>query len=116
MAKEWARAFYASTEWETARHLALVRDGFTCQRCGGHAEEVHHKEELTKQNIKDPNVSLNPNNLESLCSACHKAITKLEHGKGHSVVNDRAIIFDCDGNPIESKHPPGHRSNFRDSQ
>lgn len=36
---------------------------------------VHHKIHLTRDNISDPQISLNPDNLESLCDDCHK----LEH-------------------------------------
>ena len=36
------------------------------------AEEVHHVIPLTAENVKDPNVSLNPENLVSLCRECHK--------------------------------------------
>ena len=33
--------------------------------------EVHHKIPLTAQNVTDPSVSLNWNNLELLCKTCH---------------------------------------------
>jgi len=33
--------------------------------------EVHHKIPLTEENITDPKVSLNWENLELLCKACH---------------------------------------------
>ena len=34
-------------------------------------DEVHHKIRLTPENIKDPQVALNWNNLELLCKDCH---------------------------------------------
>ena len=37
------------------------------------AEEVHHIIELTPENIHSPSVSLNPDNLVSLCRECHRA-------------------------------------------
>lgn len=37
------------------------------------AEEVHHIKELTPENIDDASVSLNLDNLVSLCRECHKA-------------------------------------------
>ena len=33
--------------------------------------EVHHKIPLTEENITDPKVSLNWENLELLCKTCH---------------------------------------------
>jgi 5-methylcytosine-specific restriction endonuclease McrA len=35
------------------------------------AVEVHHITELTPDNINDPSVSLNLDNLVSLCKDCH---------------------------------------------
>ena len=56
----------------------MHRDSFMCQDClakGRYtpAEEVHHIIELTPENIHSPSVSLNPDNLVSLCRECHKA-------------------------------------------
>ena len=47
-----------------------------CERCLAHGlyipgEIVHHKIHLTPENISDPNVSLNFDNLELLCRNCH---------------------------------------------
>lgn len=76
MAKEWAKSFYTSDAWRCVRREVLRRDMFTCAMCFGRAEEVHHKQELTPKNIQDVNISLNPDNLISLCHKCHTAITK----------------------------------------
>lgn len=76
MAKEWAKAFYKSRPWKLMRYQILHRDCFTCEICGGRANEVHHEIELTPENIHDPKVALNPALLHSLCGDCHKAITK----------------------------------------
>lgn len=53
-----------------------------CERClkrglivAGSKErplEVHHKVPLTPENINDPNVTLNWENLELLCKDCHE--------------------------------------------
>jgi 5-methylcytosine-specific restriction endonuclease McrA len=76
MAKPFARAFYKSPAWRTARQAALRRDGYTCQRCGDRATEVHHIIELTPDNINDPRIALALNNLESLCHTCHTKETQ----------------------------------------
>lgn len=80
MAKAWAKAFYKSKAWADVRTAALIRDGGMCQNpgCMNPAEEVHHVIELTPENIKDPRVALNLDNLKSLCKDCHFA----EHRHG----------------------------------
>lgn len=75
MAKAWAKDFYNSMAWRTLRQQVLRRDRYTCAYCDGRAEEVHHKIELTQSNIYNKQVSLNPDNLISLCHDCHTKIT-----------------------------------------
>lgn len=77
MAKEWAKSFYKSKAWQETRAWVLHRDGMACVRCRERgliipAEEVHHIIHLTKDNIGDKKISLNPDNLISLCYSCHK--------------------------------------------
>lgn len=71
MAREFSKPLYNSKEWARVRAYCLMRDRYTCQDCGRPAEEVHHKEHLTPANIGDVGVSLNPENLVSLCKDCH---------------------------------------------
>lgn len=56
--------------------------GGLCERCAAlglivPATEVHHKERLTRANLRDPSIALNFANLEALCKECHMA----EHNK-----------------------------------
>lgn len=91
MAKGWAKQFYNSGEWLVTRGIALRRDHFTCQICSGRAEEVHHLIELTPTNIHDRNITLNIENLQSLCRRCHSGIT-------HNRIEVRqGLVFDVDG-------------------
>ena len=76
MAREFSRRFYRSKLWRAARGLALRRDLYTCRDCGGRATEVHHKNAITAENINDSNITLNLDNLESLCWQCHDKRTK----------------------------------------
>jgi len=74
------QTFYASMVWRTLRlNLILERGkehGVICEHCGKliinqtdiHA---HHKIELTPENVKDYNISLNPENIELICHSCH---------------------------------------------
>jgi len=76
MAREWARPIYNSARWQAARREALRRDQYTCQACGGRAEEVHHIIELTPDNINDDAVVYGLDNLQSLCFRCHQIETR----------------------------------------
>ena len=75
--KEYARGFYKSKAWQRVRDNVMQRDAWLCQDClkrGRYnpAEEVHHIRELTPDNITDPSITLNPDNLVSLCRECHR--------------------------------------------
>lgn len=76
MAKQFSDAFYHSKAWKQCRQQVLRRDLFTCAECDGRAQEVHHRIELNPENINDPMITLNPDNLVSLCHDCHTKITK----------------------------------------
>ena len=74
--KPYAESFYKSKAWQDCRNaFAKSRQGL-CERCLANGkykpgEIVHHKIYLTPQNITDPNVALNWNNLELVCRDCH---------------------------------------------
>ena len=76
MAKPWAKKFYDSKLWKLARNEARRRDHYTCVRCGARGTEVHHKIELTPENITDQKIALDQSNLETLCRDCHNRETK----------------------------------------
>ena len=110
MAQAWAKAFYNSKQWQQCREAILKRDRYRCQApgCYNPAEEVHHKTKLTKQNINDPMISLNPDNLISLCGDCHKARHKRDKQEGlrkRAKYMQQSILpvveFDADGYPVE---------------
>lgn len=105
MAKEFAKSFYNSKEWKWLRLQVLKRDGRTCAYCGARATEVHHLIELNEKNIKNPEISLNPKHLQSLCHECHSMITMNEHGI-KNIDCDMEYYFDDDG-MLQRRHPPG---------
>lgn len=75
--KYWAKKFYKSVAWQGCRESVMQRDHRLCVDCMKKglvvpAEEVHHIIELNPKNIWDPDISLNPDNLVSLCRECHK--------------------------------------------
>ena len=67
--------FYSSSAWQKQRKYKMISENYKCNRCGGVAEDVHHKITLTEHNVKDSNVSLNLDNLECLCRKCHNKET-----------------------------------------
>lgn len=76
--KDWAAFFYSSKTWKRCREYVMKRDAYLCQDClkkGRHvpAEEVHHIIPLQPENITDPSITLNEENLVSLCRECHRA-------------------------------------------
>ena len=95
----------------------LKRDRYMCQSkgCYNPAEEVHHIIHLTEENINDPNITVNPKNLISLCGECHKAIHKPDKVAGlkkraskQSILPE--IEFDENGYPVPVSNPPGGRA------
>lgn len=103
MARDFAKAFYNSKEWEHVRTSVLMRDNFLCSKCGRPAEEVHHIKHLSPDNINDPTVSLNMDNLTSLCKACHFDEHRGEHGKGREKNESYAFEFDENGMLVQKQ-------------
>lgn len=76
--KEYAASFYKSTAWQQVREIAIKRDKYLCVDCmrRGYitpAQEVHHINPITPDNINIPEITLNLDNLVSLCKECHQA-------------------------------------------
>lgn len=99
MHEQFANAFYGSNAWKTCRREFAKSKGNMCERCyrkglivvGTKARplEVHHKQPITPENINNPNITLNWDNLELLCKACHE--TERQRA-------DRRWCVDADGN------------------
>ena len=81
--------------------LYFGADAGLCVHCGAPGCIVHHKTELTPQNIDDPMITLNEDNLETVCRTCHAII--------HEGTPPLAggLAFDADGNVIEAAVSPG---------
>lgn len=82
MAREFSKAFYKSTEWDKVRKYVLMRDKYKCQVCNKPAQEVHHKIHLSPENIWNISITLNPDNLISLCRDCHFNQHKQDKAEG----------------------------------
>ena len=73
--KSFAR-FYCSWLWIKCARAYKNSKGGLCERCWSKGlivpgEEVHHKIKLTPENMTDPTIALNWDNLELLCKNCH---------------------------------------------
>ena len=69
-------------QWKSCRDAYAASVGGLCEKCYAQGrivpgEIVHHKVHLDPQNVNDPEVTLNWENLQLLCRDCHGA----EHRK-----------------------------------
>jgi 5-methylcytosine-specific restriction protein A len=74
--KDYARKFYKSQAWKQCRSAYAASKNYLCERCLKRGllvpgEIVHHKVHLSPDNINDPDVTLNWDNLELVCRKCH---------------------------------------------
>lgn len=72
----FARDFYRSHAWRRCRDGYAASVQGLCERCLKKGlivagDEVHHKIRLTPENINDPTIALNWENLILLCKPCH---------------------------------------------
>jgi len=79
MSKDFARKFYSSQAWNNCREAYMNKVHHLCERCLAKgiykpAEIVHHKIELTPDNIGNPRITLSHENLEAVCRECHAAL------------------------------------------
>lgn len=79
MAKQtgFAHSFYTSVAWRNCREAYARSRAGLCERCLAvglytPGKQVHHKVRLTMENIDNTDISLNWDNLELLCDACHQ--------------------------------------------
>lgn len=100
MAKEFAKPFYNSKRWKLCREAYIKHrraiDGGMCETCRDRPGYiVHHKVELTPDNINDPDIALGFFNLKYDCHICHQkencgdeaaGMTRYEFGPGGEVL------------------------------
>ena len=77
--KPYAEKFYKSIAWQNCRNSYMSKAKGLCEKCLERglivpAEEVHHKIHLSPENINDPSIALNDENLIALCRECHRQI------------------------------------------
>ena len=101
--KPYAKQFYHSDKWQNCRKAYIQQrmliDGGVCEEC--HKEQgyiVHHKIYLNENNINNPLISLNPDNLMYVCKKCHDNYDG--HGLHGNKGKELKVIFNADGQPI----------------
>lgn len=100
MGRDFAKQFYASTAWKNCREVYKKKMCYICERCGDVATEVHHIQPLTPDNIHNPEVTLNFNNLMCLCHQCHTDIHKNHLDTYRKKNDDLRYCFGADGHVI----------------
>ena len=98
--------FYRSTEWASFRQMIIAErtrdDGFIYDEVTGkpilkaYDLILHHKEELTEENVKDFNISLNPNNIMVVSFKTHNIL----HNK---LGMSRREVYLVYGSPLSGK-------------
>lgn len=59
---------YHKDDWELVKRAILIRDNYTCSKCGGkELLDVHHRDGTSRND---------PDNLTTLCKKCHQEIHK----------------------------------------
>lgn len=94
----WKVRFYKSKQWKQARQFVIDRDNAVCYFCNKlilKRIEVHHKIELTENNVNDYDIALNPNNLVCSHSKCHtKHHDRLSRNLPKEIIVDNDLNID----------------------
>ena len=77
--QEYATYFYSSKAWKDCRAAYRKSKRGLCEVCLSEGRItpgviVHHKIHITPENINDPNIVLNWDNLQLVCRDCHAQI------------------------------------------
>lgn len=74
--KDYAKGFYLSPAWKKTREAYRKSKGNLCEPCLENGiikpcEFVHHKIHISPENITNPEITLDWNNLQCVCRDCH---------------------------------------------
>lgn len=98
MARKFAESFYKSKAWETCRAGYIKSVGGLCEDCLAKGiytpgDTVHHIEHITQQNINNPEITLNWNNLRLVCRQCHADEHKKKDNRRYEVDSEGNVIW-----------------------
>lgn len=96
------KSFYASEKWQKFRLAIIAERGLRCEHCYKTVTKagdltLHHKIELTPENVNDVNISLNPENISVVHHDCHN---KIHNRFGYKPEKEVYIIY---GSPLSGK-------------
>ena len=96
--KEYAAQFYSSQAWKRCRQAYRKQARGLCERCLTKGiyrpgEIVHHIKHITPENIMDPAVTLNPDNLQLLCRDCHAEIHQQKTNRRYKLDELGRVVF-----------------------
>ena len=97
MAQDYAKAFYTSAAWLKTRRGYFKYRGGLCERCLAKGLYVpgiivHHKIHITPENIGDPSITLNFDNLELVCRDCHADVHSAKEGKRFIIDENGRVV------------------------
>lgn len=74
-------SFYKTAMWQKCRDTYFKQQRGLCERCLARGkytagEIVHHIKPITPNNMNDPTITLNFDNLQLLCRDCHAIVHK----------------------------------------
>lgn len=97
--------FYTGKPWRGLSYTLKIEAKGVCSRCGKRVLDfkyliAHHTVELTEENIDDPNISLNPDLVEIICSDCHN--------KEHRRFGYKQKVYIVYGPPLAGKNTMVH--------
>lgn len=92
--------FYTSKAWRDLTYILKIERGGKCQRCGHRPRKFsnligHHTVELNEENIHNPQIALNPELIEIICSDCHN--------KEHRRFGNKHNVYIIYGSPLAGK-------------
>ena len=96
--------FYTGREWRLFRYALIMERGCECEKCRLVVEDTsrligHHIIELTLENVNDPMISLNPDNVRLVCDKCHNTMEHTRFAK----VNAPKRVYLIYGSPLSGK-------------
>jgi 5-methylcytosine-specific restriction enzyme A len=98
MAKPYAKKFYNSSAWKKCRKEYIAKVYGLCEHCDKPGYILDHINEITPYNINNPDITLNHNNLQYLCTSCHNKKTFRKYSPTRE-----GFTFDEQGNLTRSE-------------
>ena len=92
------KEFYRTKAWQDCRNRYFEMVGGLCETCRAKGkivkgEIVHHKIELTPDNIDNPDITLNWDNLQCLCRECHAEVHELYERKRRYKIDELGRVI-----------------------